>query len=96
MLMAKKMPLIATPISHLFENYEHAIEIIAASDCLEVRERSWDSVWPNQLLFHIDKDLTLKWYDDTRAYLEKIINQKPDLELVTFQATRCCEGGTNN
>lgn len=90
--MAKKMPLIATPVPHFFENHEHAIEIIAASDCLEVRERSWDSVWPNQLLFHIDKDLTLKWYDDTRAYLEKIINQKPDLELVTFQATRCCEG----
>jgi len=86
------MPLIATPISHLFENCEHAIEIIAASDCLEVRERSWESVWPNQFLFHIDKDLTLEWCDETRAYLQKIIRQKSELKLVTFQATRCCEG----
>jgi len=92
MLMAEKMPLIATPISHLFENCAHAIEIIAASDCLEVRERGWESVWPNQFLFHIDKDLTLEWCDEARACLEKTIRQKSELELVTFQATRCCEG----
>ena len=52
--MQNNFPQIATPISHQFENEFFAKEIIAVSDCLEVRERSLESEWPNQHLFHIE------------------------------------------
>ena len=38
--MKSNIPQIATPISHQFENVNSAKQIIAVSDCLEVRERS--------------------------------------------------------
>lgn len=88
----KQFPKIATPISHLFENRQYGEEISEVSDCLEVRERSLDSEWPNQKLFHIDIDLTHEWDDTTRNYLQHAFKKKPDLELVTFQASRCCHG----
>jgi len=86
------MPLIATPISHLFENEQHGKEISEVSDCLEVRQRSLDSVLPKQWLFHIDIDITLKWDDEIRTYLQQALSKKSELKLATFQATRCCQG----
>jgi len=85
------MPLIATPISHLFENETFGAEIAKVSDCLEVRQRSLDSQLPKQWLFHIDIDITLKWDNETREYLQHAFNKKPELKLATFQATRCCQ-----
>ena len=85
------MPLIATPVSHLFENKGYAKKISEVSDCLEVRQRSLDSELQKQWLFHVDIDITLKWDDKTRAYLQYAFNKKADLKLVTFQATRCCQ-----
>ena len=85
------MPLIATPISHLFENEQYGEEISNVSDCLEVRQRSLDSELPKQWLFHIDIDITLKWDDETRDYLQQAFIKKPELKLATFQATRCCQ-----
>ena len=85
------MPLIATPISHLFENETFGAEIAQVSDCLEVRQRSLDSQLPKQWLFHIDIDITLKWDNETREYLQQAFAKKPELKLTTFQATRCCQ-----
>ncbi len=85
------MPLIATPISHLFENEHCGEEISNVSDCLEVRQRSLDSELPKQWLFHIDIDITLKWDDEIRDYLQQAFMKKPELKLATFQATRCCQ-----
>jgi len=85
------MPLIATPISHLFENEQYGKEISEVSDCLEVRQRSLDSVLPKQWLFHVDIDITLKWDDEIRTYLQQAFSKKSELKLATFQATRCCQ-----
>lgn len=90
--MTANIPLIATPISHQFENEDFAREIIAFSDCLEVRERSLESEWPNQRLFHIDIDLPHKWDERITDYLQNAFDKKPLLSLITLQATRCCEG----
>jgi len=86
------MPLIATPISHLFENEKDASKIAAVSDCLEVRQRSLNSELNKQWLFHIDIDLTQYWDKKIKEYLTFAITKKKDLKLVTFQATRCCVG----
>jgi len=86
------IPQIATPISHQFENETFGREISAVSDCLEVRERSLDSNWENQYLFHIDIDLTHKWDNELRNYLKNAFDKKPNLKLITMQATRCCQG----
>ena len=86
------IPQIATPISHQFENIDYGKEIASVSDCLEVRERSLDSNWENQHLFHIDIDITHKWDDELRNYLKNAFDKKPSLKLITMQATRCCEG----
>ena len=87
--MKTNIPKIATPISHQFENANSAKQIIAVSDCLEVRERSLESKWLNQFLFHIDIDIQHKWEDKTRDYLQKAFDSKKNLSLVTFQASRC-------
>jgi len=88
----RSIPLIATPISHQFEDESYGKEISEASDCLEVRQRSLDTDWENQFLFHIDVDLTHEWNDDLRTYLAHAFKNKPYLKLITFQATRCCLG----
>jgi hypothetical protein len=90
--MKRSTPLIATPISHQFENETYGGEISEASDCLEVRERSLDTEWANQFLFHIDVDLTHEWNDEMHTYLSTAFNKKPHLRLITLQATRCCLG----
>ena len=90
--MRNNIPQIATPISHQFENEYYGKEISDVSDCLEVRERSLDSECENQLLFHIDIDLTHKWDENLREYLKNSLRKKTDLKLVTMQATRCCHG----
>lgn len=90
--MHNNIPLIATPISHQFENETFGKEIAAVSDCLEVRERSLNSDWENQHLFHIDIDLTHEWDENLKEYLKNAFSKKPDLKLITLQATRCCQG----
>ena len=89
--MHENIPLIATPISHQFENKNYGKEIAAVSDCLEVRERSLDSKLDKQYLFHIDIDLTHEWDDELKNYLQNALNKKPELKLITLQATRCCK-----
>ena len=81
---------IATPISHLFNDRSTAEEIIAASDCLEVRENSLNSDWPREHLFHFDIDINHEWDEEKRKFLNVAFNHKPDLQLISFQATTCC------
>ena len=92
MFETTEIPLIATPISHLFDDIHVAHQIIEFSDCLEVRERSVSSKFPNQYLFHIDVDIQHKWDDNMRKYLRSIILSKPNLKLVSLQVTRRCHG----
>ena len=86
------LPLIATPISHLFEDRIVGKKIADISDCLEVRERSIDYKWCDRHLFHVDVDLTQHWGNSVKDYLSGVINKIPELKLITFQATRCCIG----
>lgn len=88
--MTDESRVIATPISHLFENLEDAMAISKLSDCLEARERTVNLQFDHSRLFHIDVDLTLPWDDKIKGYLSEIISAKKDLEFVTFQTTRCC------
>ena len=81
---------IATPVSHLFKNLSTAKEIIAVSNCLEVRESSLKSDWPKEYLFHVDIDINHEWDEKRRNYLNTAFDKKPDLQLVSFQATTCC------
>lgn len=80
---------IATPISRFFEN-NNAKEIIAVSDCLEVRERSLESRLPKQYLFHFDIDIIHEWNDKRHDYLLKAFTSKRELRMISFQATACC------
>ena len=84
--------LIASPISHLFENEIHGNEISLVSDCLEVRERSYKSSRKKIWLFHIDIDITHPWDQKVKSYIKTILKNKPELKLITFQSTRCCQG----
>jgi len=61
------------------------------SDCLEARERSAYLKFNKQWLFHLDIDLPHRWDENRKRYIKDIISQKQDLELITFQATRCCD-----
>ena len=88
--MKKKLPIIATPISHIFEQKLKSLKIIKSSDCLEVRERNIKLSFPNEFLFHFDVDLTLPWDQKQKEYIYYCIKQKKKLKLVTFQSTRCC------
>ncbi len=81
---------IVTPVSHLFFNKKNANIISKYSDYLEVRERTIDLNFDNEIFFHCDEDLTLPWSKNLKIKLEKIFKKKKNLKYVTFQATRCC------
>jgi len=76
---------IATPISHLFKNSEHARKIQQASDCLECRDWCINSTWPRQELIHFEANINFPWSIDEKAYFNRSISQKHDLRLITFQ-----------
>jgi len=82
---------LATPVSHLFEDNNVAQKIIEYSDCLEARERTIHLHFPRRHLFHVDVDLTHSWDSEKKRYLLECIEQLPDLRLVTFQATVNCD-----
>ena len=67
---------IVTPVSHLFFNKKNANIIAKHSDYLEIRERTIDLSFENEVFFHCDEDLTLPWSKSLKIKLEKIINKK--------------------
>lgn len=81
---------VATPISHLFENEISASEIASVSDCLECRDRSVDSVFEKQELFHCDMDIIKPWDDGIKRYLQKIIEIKQNLKVLSFHIASNC------
>jgi hypothetical protein len=83
---------IATPISHLFLDRINAKKIIKYSDCLEVRENTLFLNYNNENLFHLDKDIIHPWGRDFKKKLKIILQKKKKIKLITFQASRCCDG----
>jgi hypothetical protein len=81
---------IVTPVSHLFFNKKNAEKISKSSDLLEIRERTIDLSFRNEVFFHCDEDLTLPWSKNFKIQLEKILKKKKNLKYITFQSTRCC------
>ena len=81
---------IATPVSHLFEDKLQAKKIIKYSDCLEIRERNLHLKFNREYLFHVDKDITLRWDKKFKFSFLNILKKKKFLKLITFQSTRCC------
>lgn len=81
---------IATPISHLFDSRNHALEIMSNSDCLECRDESINTNFEGQELFHCHMQPIHELGDNDLRYLEKIIRLKPDLKLITFHAASSC------
>ncbi|MCH8330417.1 MAG: DUF692 family protein [Bacteroidetes bacterium] len=81
------VPLIATPISDLFDNPADAERIIAASDCLEGRDKAVDALYPPQQVFHFDYQVIHPWIEDRLYYIQNVIEKRPDLKLLTFQAS---------
>ncbi len=82
---------IATPISHLFDDSNHAQHIIENSDCLECRDRSLNVNLPGQEVFHCDIQPIHKLDKDDFYNLENIARLKPDLKLITFHAASSCD-----
>jgi uncharacterized protein (UPF0276 family) len=82
---------IATPISHLFSDLAARDQIIAASDCLECRDRTIDDQSKNQELFHCELQPIHKFTDIEFSYLNDISKKKLDLKLVTFHMASCCD-----
>lgn len=80
---------IATPVSHLFRDAATAIKIAAASDCLEGRDHYYNCSL-NQNLFHFDASIVNAWDDSDRIWIEHVINEWKDLELVSFHVASCC------
>lgn len=76
--------LIATPISHFFNDPIKAERIIRLSDCLEVRDEFSGTTFPQELLYHshleINKTLSL----DDKNYLKKILRKKENLKLISM------------
>lgn len=80
---------IATPISNLFNSNLDAERIISLSDCLECRDHSLDSIFPNQEVFHCDIQLIQGWGQKELDYLRLIKKNKPDLKLISFHMASC-------
>lgn len=82
---------LATPISTLFKNQAQALEIIAASDCLECRDHSIKADWPRVELFHTDIQPIHHLDSADWDHLSGICQRHPDLRLLTMHLAACCD-----
>ena len=80
---------IATPISHLFENFSS--QIMDLSDCLECRDHSFDKGFKKQELFHCELQVIHKLSINDFNYLKEIKSKKKDLKLISFHLASCYE-----
>ena len=90
MKVPEKIKLV-TPISHLFNNSEHAINIEKYSDQLEARERTADLRFKNTTHYHIDFDLNLGLKESQKEFLYAKVRNRPEIHTLTFQMTRDTE-----
>ena len=82
---------IATPISHLFEDVEFGKKIFKLSNVLEARENNLYDFWSKRHLFHFDIDINLYWNENIKNRINKIIKTIEELEIISFQASKCCQ-----
>jgi uncharacterized protein (UPF0276 family) len=83
---------LALPISTLFRDDGVASQLMAASDCLECRDRTSNSTFPGQKLFHSDFQPIHKWSEKLWTYFEGIASAKGShLELISFHCASCCD-----
>lgn len=82
---------IATPISGLFENKEHSKLLSEHSDCLECRDKSFNSILSRQEVFHCELQPIHKFTKHDFRYLEKLRQSKRDLKLLTFHIASSCD-----
>lgn len=86
--------IVATPISHLFEDRKVANRIIKVSDCLELRDHS-----PNEdlvaELYHSDLQLIHPISGSDIAELKKIRKNNPELKCISFHAASCFAAPSN-
>lgn len=83
-------PLIATPVSTLFQNPKIANELISLSDCLECREGTIHYNFVNETLIHLDIDLTNIWDLSLKNTIKKFLKKKNKLNLISFQISKNC------
>lgn len=81
---------IATPLSDLFENENHAREIMLYSDCLEGRDAMLENNLPGQEVFHCDFQPIHDFNSGEIKYLEKISTLKSELRLISFHIASSC------
>lgn len=82
---------IATPVSDLFRNEIQAQAIISCSDCLESRDHATNAKYPNQILHHSDIELIHELSEKDLTHLERIMDIKHDLMLISFHAASACQ-----
>jgi uncharacterized protein (UPF0276 family) len=83
-------PVLATPVSHLFHDKEHAELITRHSDTLECRDRTFSYSSKNQSLFHCEIQPIHELRDSDFHYIENIKKHKQNLELMTFHLASSC------
>lgn len=82
---------IATPVSDLFQEKKYAKILMENSDCLEVRDISIDTDYPNEEVFHCEMQPIHKLTGKSFEYLQKIKDMHPDLKLITFHCASSCD-----
>lgn len=82
---------IATPISDLFDNPSDRQMLLALSDCLECRDKSINTDYGGQELFHSDLQPTHEFCKEDFSLIKKIAGLKRGLKLITFHAASSCD-----
>lgn len=81
---------IATPVSDLFQEKKYAKVLMENSDCLEVRDKSMGSDYPNEEIFHCELQPIHKLTGKSFEYLQKVKDMHLDLKLITFHCASSC------
>ena len=84
-------PILATPVSHLFDSESDAEKISSYSDVLECRDRTFSYSALNQKLFHCELQPIHELSETDFDYIKRIKENKKDLELVTFHIASSCK-----
>lgn len=82
---------LATPVSDLFQEKKYAKILMENSDCLEVRDKSIGSDYPDEEIFHCEMQPIHKLSGKNYEYLKKVKHIHPDLKLITFHCASSCD-----
>ncbi|VVB86724.1 Uncharacterised protein [uncultured archaeon] len=84
------MPRIATPVSDIFLDKKYTKILIEKSDCLELRDRSMDTNFKNEEIFHCEMQPIHEFTKKNFEYIQKIKDKHPGLKLLTFHCASSC------